>query len=258
MENQILKCIMVEPFGQIGWKPGILASENERRALNHLRRLMTMGQYPEGSRLPTERVLSDDLGMARGPIRQALSTLEAEGTISRNIGRGTFVGKQAATRRPQEAGTPIIRGSPSDLMETRLTLEPRIAAMAAVRASDEDIDYLNLCVARSEIAAGWGIWARWDDTFHRTIALASRNNILADFVEMMNKARRSQYQRNVRQQATKSEWRPILVEQHRIIVEAIAAHDPRGAAQAMREHLRSVEERLFGDQEDLAEFVEKF
>jgi len=142
-------------------------------------------------------------------------------------------------------------------METRLTIEPRIAAMAAVRASHEDIDYLNLCVARGENAANWGKWARWDATFHRTIAISSRNTILAGFVDIINKTRRSQYQHYVRQQATKSDWRPILVEQHRIIVRAIAAHDPGGAAQAMREHLRGVEERLFGDMEDLAEFVEK-
>ena len=113
MENQELICIMVEPFAEIGWIPGKLASENERRALNHLRRLMTMGQYPEGSRLPTERALSDDLGMARGPIRQALSTIEAEGKISRNIGRGTFVGRPAATRRPKETASSIVKGSPA-------------------------------------------------------------------------------------------------------------------------------------------------
>ncbi len=235
-----------------------MTSENEHRALNHLRRLMTMGQYPDGSRLPTERVLSYELGMARGPIRQALSTLEAEGLITRGVGRGTFVGRTSVVRRPDDRITTVASGSPSDLMETRLTVEPRIAAMAAVRASGEDIDYLNLCVARGETASDWVMWARWDATFHRTIALASGNRILADFVEMLNRSRRGQSGQSIRQQANKPDWRPILVEHHRAIVRAIAAHDPGGAARAMREHLRGVEERLFGDMEDLAEFVERF
>jgi DNA-binding FadR family transcriptional regulator len=242
---------------KIGYKSGIMASENEQRALNHLRRLMTMGQYPQGSRLPTERVLSYELGMARGPIRLALSTLEAEGTITRNIGSGTFVGRPAALRQPEETTTSITSGSPGDLLETRLTIEPRVAAMAAVRASKEDIDYLNLCVARSENAADWATWARWDSTFHRTIALASGNSILANMIDMMNKARRGQNRQNTRQQAIRSDWRPILVNQHRAIVRTISAHDPAGAARAMRDHLRGVEERLFGDAEDLAEFIER-
>lgn len=234
-----------------------MTSENEHRALNHLRRLINMGQYPDGSRLPTERVLSYELGMARGPIRQALSTLEAEGLITRNIGRGTFVGRSSLKLGTENPAVAVISGSPRDLMEARLTVEPRIAAMAAVRASKEDIDYLDLCVNRGETASDWIMWARWDATFHRTIALASGNKILADFVETLNRSRNGQRGPNIRQQATKTDWRPILVEHHRTIVRSIAAHDPGGAARAMREHLRGVEERLFGDMEDLAEFVER-
>ncbi len=234
-----------------------MTSENEQRALNHLRRLLTIGQYPSGSRLPPERDLALELGMGRGPIRSALSTLEAEGKISRHIGQGTFVGSLPASRQSLPGPIYLQSANPSELMETRLTIEPRVAAMAAVRASEEDIDYLHLCVARSEKASDWEMWERWDATFHRTIGLASGNSILADLIEMMNKVRGDQTRRPVRQQAANPDWRPVLVNQHRAIVGAIKARDPEGAARAMRDHLRGVEERLFGDLEDLAKFVER-
>lgn len=234
-----------------------MASESEQRALNHLRRIIQLGHYPEGSRLPTERELVSELSLGRGPIRQALAALEAEGKISRHIGQGTFVGSRPSTTRPDPSPHLISSATPSDIMETRLTIEPRIAAMAAVRASNDDIDYLKLCVTKSELADTWAAWDRWDATFHRTIGLASRNSMLADLVELINKARRSQYGSQSRKTKASADWRSILVRQHRDITEAIVRRDPQGAAKAMRVHLNSVEERLFGDTDELAEFTEQ-
>lgn len=234
-----------------------MASESEQRALNHLRRIIQLGHYPEGSRLPTERELVAELSLGRGPIRRALAALEAEGRISRHIGQGTFVGSRPATARPEHVPQLMGSATPNDIMETRVTIEPRIAAMAAIRASDEDISYLRLCVTKSEIADTWAAWDRWDATFHRTIGLASQNSMLADLVELINKSRRSQFGSQSRKSAQGTDWRPILIGQHREITESIARRDPQGAAKAMRKHLNSVEERLFGDPEELAEFTEK-
>jgi len=224
-----------------------MASENEQRALNHLRRIIQLGHYPQGARLPTERELATELSLGRGPIRRALAALEAEGRISRHVGQGTFVGTRPAVVRSEPTTQPLSVAAPADIMETRLTIEPRLAAMAAVRASEEDIDYLKLCTAKSEASDTWASWERWDATFHRTLGLASRNVMLADIIELVNKARRSQLGRRNRAASPTPEWRSLLVQQHRDIVEAIAARDPQGAARAMRSHLNSVEERLFGD-----------
>lgn len=228
-----------------------MASENEQRALNHLRRIIQLGHYPQGARLPTERELAAELSLGRGPIRRALAALESEGRISRHVGQGTFVGNRPAMARPESAAQLLSATSPSDIMETRLTIEPRLAALAAARASEEDIDYLKLCTAKSEASDTWASWERWDATFHRTIGLASRNLMLADIIELVNKARRQQFGRRNRTSAPTSEWRSLLVQQHRDIVEAIAARDPQSAARAMRSHLNNVEERLFGDPSDL-------
>ena len=234
-----------------------MASENEQRALNHLRRIIHLGHYPDGSRLPTERELASELSVGRGPIRRALAVLEAEGRISRHIGQGTYVGNRPAVARPEPQRHLIGATSPGDIMETRLTIEPRLAAMAAVRASDEDIDYLRLCVTKSEAVENWTAWERWDATFHRTIALAARNAMLTDLIELINKARRNPYRSQQRKPSSGPEWRSILVRQHRAVTDAIAMRDPQTAAKAMRAHLTSVEERMFGDPDDLADFTDR-
>lgn len=59
--------------------------------LNHLREQIVSGQYPSGSRLPSESELIASFGISRGPIRQAMGILENEGLIERVKGSGTFV-----------------------------------------------------------------------------------------------------------------------------------------------------------------------
>jgi len=234
-----------------------MTSENEQRVLNHLRRIIHLGHYPDGSRLPTERELASELSIGRGPVRRALAALEAEGRISRHVGQGTYVGNRPAVIHPQPTGPFMSPASPADIMETRMTIEPRLAALAAVRASEEDIGYLRLCTTKSEASETWTAWDRWDATFHRTIALAARNTMLADFVELINKSRRSQYGSKARRTSKGSDWRAILVRQHRDIVDALATRDPQGAAKAMRNHLVYIEEQFFGDPDDLADFTDR-
>lgn len=248
---------LVTPLLIIGLVAPAMTSESEQRVVNHLLRIIQLGHYPEGSRLPTERQLASELSLGRGPIRRALAALEAEGRISRHIGRGTFVGGRPGRARPEPSVAFTGSSSPADIMETRLTIEPRIAAMAAVRASREDINYLRVCVTKSELADTWAAWNRWDATFHRTIALAARNAMLADLVDLINTARRLQFSSQVRKAGTGSEWRKLLIQQHRRIIEAIAARDPQAAALAMRNHLNSVEDRLFGDPDALAKLTEQ-
>ncbi len=232
-----------------------MASEKEQKALDHIRRLISLGHHPDGSRLPPERDLAAELDIGRGPVRRALGRLEAEGRITRYVGQGTFVGNRPAPRNIAPAKPSITMTSPHELMEARLAIEPRVAAMAAVRATDGDIEYLRLSVTRSESATDWQTWERWDVTFHRTMALSASNVMLADIIDAMNNLRRVKSRNRVRHAAIAARWLPLLVRQHRAVVEAVVNRDPYRAAEAMSEHLRCVEERLFGNIEDLDQFI---
>src|SRR6056297_3522378 len=101
------------------------------------------GKFPEGSRLPTERVLSESLSASRSAVRSALAVLEGEGRISRVAGSGTFVRFNGATRHGDGLGREL---SPAQIMEARLALEPPMAHLICANANGSDISELRRCV----------------------------------------------------------------------------------------------------------------
>lgn len=94
---------------------------------------ITSARFPLHSRLPPERALCEQLGVGRATLRHALRTLEAQGRISRHVGRGTFVGG-----RPNSVHSDICAlGAEStlpEMLEVRMMVEPTVARLAALRA----------------------------------------------------------------------------------------------------------------------------
>ena len=99
--------------------------EQTLRAL--LQEQTASGTLGPGGKLPTERDLAGHLTAPRSEIRRALASLERDGLITRHVGRGTFL-TETATRRFNGAPPDT---SPAEIMQTRLTIEPPIAALAA-------------------------------------------------------------------------------------------------------------------------------
>src|SRR5579872_1232349 len=82
-----------------------------------------------GVRLPTERALAADLGVTRTMVRHALAILEAEGRVSREVGRGTFlraVGPRSAGASGDGAQAPSDDVGPGDVMAARRLIEPQV------------------------------------------------------------------------------------------------------------------------------------
>src|SRR5947199_5173060 len=111
-----------------------IAEQIEQRILS--------GELRSGDRLPTERELSEQFHASRTAVREAMKTLAQRGLVDMRPGRGTIVidGTSQAMRnslglmmRVGEAG------SSSNLVEVREIIEPGIAALAAIRATDEHI-----------------------------------------------------------------------------------------------------------------------
>src|SRR5450759_3752812 len=100
------------------------------------------GQLKPGDQLPAERDLAQRFGVSRTAVREAVKTLREKGLVEAYSGRGTFItdGTSQAARQSFDLMVKIGQqeGSPH-LAELRLILEPGIAALAAVRAKEEDI-----------------------------------------------------------------------------------------------------------------------
>jgi DNA-binding FadR family transcriptional regulator len=206
------------------------------QALAGLRGALEAGEFPPGARLPPERALAVRLEVGRGTLRKALDALAREGRICRRVGQGTFVAETVAEAALLLDAPP----SPADLMEARLTVEPAIAAAAALRALDPEIAALRAMV-EAEPAADWRAWEARDAAFHAAIAAASRNPLLAALIRTLEEMRRRDDWTRLRARALTPERQAGNVRQHAAVVEAIARRDAAAAAAAMRAHLETVE-----------------
>jgi len=212
-------------------------------AIGRLRPLMEDSSIDKDQRLPPERVLAAQIGIGRRALRRAPEVLEAEGRIWRHQGKGTFLGP-----RPAQATTNLEelsrRTNPLEVMDVRLEIEPALARLAAMRASNGDIERLLHLAERTASSSDADERELWDSALHRTIAEAAGNTLLLAIFDMVDRIRQNTTWRLLRERARSGERQQIYVEQHRRVIAAISQREAHAAEQAMREHLELVRDGL--------------
>src|SRR5579885_1520558 len=111
-------------------------------AFERLISYVVKGEWKAGDRIPAERDLCRQLGIARTSLREALKAMELIGMLDSRVGDGTFVcdRSQFLSRPLLWAFTGADQAELRDIMEARLFLERDLAGLAAERASDSEID----------------------------------------------------------------------------------------------------------------------
>lgn len=210
-----------------------------------LKSFIDAGSYSPGDRLPPERNLIGELGVTRTTLRKALDALEREGTIWRHVGKGTFVAGNGGNR----TGISEIahQMTPVRMMRARLSIEPAIAREAAINASREIMVRIKTARDRSRSANTWAEYETQDDLLHRTIAEATDNILLVSLFDHLNQVRRAVALDNVVRGTARPPADHSSFAEHDTLVAALEARDPTAAHDAMRNHLRSVSARLFGE-----------
>ena len=216
-------------------------------AIAALKAFIAAGGYSPGDRLPAERELIVSLGMSRTMLRKALDALEHDGDIWRHVGKGTFISARGGDANT--GGLPSLshRVTPVQLMRARMALEPAIAREAALNASDQAVLRLEDARDRCMNAESWDAYEERDDAFHRAVADASDNILLLSLFDHLNQVRRAVAWNNVVRASTRPPRDHSSFAEHDAITSAIAARDAITAHSAMREHLKSVSARLFGE-----------
>lgn len=213
----------------------------DRDVSAQVRRLIAEGELQPGQRLPPERVLAERLKVNRGTLRKALTRLEIEGLITRQVGRGTFVGlPQASTAEVAQIASPM------ELLDARAAMEPVIAKEAALRARREHVERLGLCIARSEESDVFETFEEWDIAFHRALAEATQNPILIMIMDVMRQMRMQEDWNRLKRASFSSTRLETYRRQHREILTAVKQRDPIAAAEAMSAHIRLIRTGLDG------------
>ncbi len=213
-------------------------------ALKHLRAAIAAGDIAESGRLMPERMLASDLGVSRRAVRRALDVLEEEGVLTRRQGHGTFVAGNGAAPALDPLARLQALNNPIDVIEVRLTLEPALARLAAMRASQCDIDRLVKIAEETGTAGSPGDYERADAAFHRRIAEAARNPVFLTLFEAIMAVVEQATWRQGRETGHCINNQAIYAQCHRDIAQAIAARNGELAQERMRSHLGRVQQQL--------------
>jgi GntR family transcriptional repressor for pyruvate dehydrogenase complex len=200
------------------------------------------GDFPVGSRLPSEFELAEQMGVSRPSIREALSALQAMAIIESRPGSGNYVLRAPSTT--DESNTLHLIESEAgclEVMEAREALEPPVAAMAAEKSDEAAIEQLREILETMRVRAGendFDAYFAADKAFHRALADAAGNPLvgsaLVPLIDTMDQRvyrefTRHYYLKNV------SDLQHVVA-LHREILDAVENQDEDAAFTKMVEH----------------------
>ena len=192
-------------------------------------------RFLPGSKLPNENVLSEELGVSRTTLREAVRILSTEGVLEIRRGRGTFVREDFKISRPEEMSSlNKARVKARDLYEMRLIFEPEAAYYAALRATEEEIQRILALGAEIERR----IRQRKDRTeveqsFHKSIAKATHNEFMNQLMPILYQAIAKGVTLSVMSQKAVID----TVNDHRMIMDFLEQRNAEGAKNAMKIHI---------------------
>ena len=202
-----------------------------QQVIAQLRELVLSGAYRPGERLPSERDLTEALGVSRTAIREGLRGLEALGLVVVKHGSGVFAA-EGLPGSGQPATLPVRLKTAQELIEVRLIVEPDIAAKAALRATSSDLERLRTDVERFRADIGAVRRPPTDLRFHLDLCRAVHNRSLLTILQWVIDF----YGKSGQAPSTRD------VTDHEEIYEAVRRRDPGAASAAMSRHLEWVKE----------------
>jgi len=189
-----------------------------------------------GKVLP-ERQLAERFGVGRARLRSLLDVLESEGAIFRRQGQGTFAAPPPAGGGIETLARQV---TPHNLMEVRMEIEPALAALAAQRATSEELSVLERLMQATLSPGEVRAYETADDIFHFKIAELAHNPLFLTIHQSIRSVRRHA-QWTVRRRETFSPERiAALGRQHQDLFAHIAGRRPSEAAAEMERHLLAV------------------
>lgn len=188
-----------------------------------------------GEKLPNENILAAELRVSRATLREAIRTLAAQGILTVQRGKGTFVAENVNDGTNGFNTLDRAHMRLKDLYEMRLIFEPVCAAMACRRAGEDEIE--KICAQGRKVIRDIerkGQWADSDQRFHNLIVQASHNEFIIRLFPIINSA----VHETMELGKDINELQKITVSDNESIIELLSRRDAEGARCAMDLHMR--------------------
>lgn len=205
-----------------------------QQLVHDLSQQILSGALPAGSKLPTEEAVTKARGVSRTVVREAMSRLQAEGLVETRRGIGTFV-VDAIPAGDFQSASPGMSAAYNAvaIIELRLCLEVEAAAIAAQRATREQLAALR--TALDESTDTQAPCLRSDFEFHLQIALCTGNSFFIDTMTHLGHTLQAAAQQALAEGS--AEQRALEAREREQVYAAIAHRDVGAARAAMRLHL---------------------
>lgn len=191
--------------------------------------------YQPGEQLPNELALSEQLGVSRTTLRDAVRMLTLQGVLEVRRGKGTFVStEEAVIGNYGFDNFDRIRIKLKDLFEMRLLFEPQVVALACRRGTDAEIEAI--CKQGehvAEIIKKGKDRTIADQEFHRLIVSAAHNDFMSHLIPLINRA----VSEALLICTNKGSLAAETIHDHALIMEFLRKRDETGAKNAMEIHI---------------------
>lgn len=204
--------------------------------------LAAVRDLPAGTKVPSERELTKDLGVGRSTVREALNGLAMLGIVEIRHGQGVFVtGEPPQSSEPSAIASALERGVTNEFIEARLIVEVEVARLAARRRTDDDLAAMSAALVEQESRLGGDIDAIVEtaSSFNVLLADAAHNEVLRAMIQSFVALMVERGPRVYKLEGF-GEWD---LQENRGLFEAVRDRDPERAARLMREHIEELARR---------------
>jgi GntR family transcriptional repressor for pyruvate dehydrogenase complex len=214
--------------------------------IEQIKDMIMDGELHIGDRLPSERDLSEKLGVCRASVREALRSMEIIGLIEIRQGEGSYITGDMETRlfEPLSMMFALRKSDPMDILQLRMIIEVGAASMAAQKITEEQAKELSDCLKNLINAVTEEESVFFDTQLHYKIAEISGNYLI---IALLNTVASliSRFIKNARGMILVAEGsKQILINQHKEICDAILARDPEKAEAAMKAHMETINQAM--------------
>ncbi|OXT07863.1 GntR family transcriptional regulator [Thermoanaerobacterium thermosaccharolyticum] len=203
------------------------------------------GNLSKGSKLPSERDLSDILNVSRASIREALSALEILGILETKPGGGTYIVNNVSNAIIETMSLALaLENDETEFIELRKILESESAYIAAQKHDEESISEMKKYfeMMGKDFDEDQNTYA--DENFHRALCRATKNKLLYDIVEALSIGVDNYIVNSRKRLMSNPKNLELLYQQHKNILESIEDGKADDAREYVIEHINFVQEEL--------------
>lgn len=222
-------------------KPRRISSQ----VFEQLRELIYKGEFKAGQQILPERELAASMQVSRTSVRNAIEKLVKIGLLKQVQGQGTYVNSpEQREGNPLSAAMSTDEATFFDLLEVRIGLECNAARLAAVRATESDLDAIKKSLEEMEqnLADNGKISTAADTAFHMAVTFSTKNPVLIHLTRSFYDFLFVGIKKNLSHMKQHEVAYEHVLKHHNSIYQSILDRDPDKAEEAMRKHILYVQD----------------